>query len=422
MRPFKRHIEEIRKGGKAVFLRKLKRFFLSRIPLILLSPIAVTVLLIIRLIRPWIHVRFGYFVHTRIGHFAPDVGLALAERELNIANCYSDWFFLPRKTCNQQWAKMVKRNFRVQWWVESLYYWNLTIPGGEAHFRHPGADTVGSRDRKGWFSKTSTKMHFLKEEEITTKAWLRNQGWQDGDPFVCLLVRDAAYLEQNSLHKWSEEKQKYHDYRNSDISTYVQAAEYLAQNDIWVLRMGKEMNYPILSKHPKVIDYAFHQEKNDLLDIWLFANCTFCISTSTGPDGVAAVYNRPFVFVNSLPLAHLWGGDSIWVPKHLIWEKTGKYLTLKDHLKHCYFRTHYFENSGIGVVDLSPTEIAEAVQERLMRIQGTWIELKEDIELQNRFWKQLKNWSKFSKYHEWIHPELRVGASYLRKMGEAFYE
>ena len=146
----------------------------------------------------------------------------------------------------------------------------------QKYVNHPARIAQGSRDKHGLLSKTSKQMSFLQEEENEAKAWLRNHGWKDGMPFVCLLVRDSAYLIRDPIHKWTKEHSYYHTYRDSDILTYVQAAEYLAEQGIWVLRMGKIPEEPIPIQHPKIIDYAFHPENNDLLDVWLFANCDFC--------------------------------------------------------------------------------------------------------------------------------------------------
>jgi putative glycosyltransferase (TIGR04372 family) len=102
----------------------------------------------------------------------------------------------------------------------------------------------------------------------------------------------------------------------------VLAGEHLAEQGIWVLRMGKIAEEPIPSQHPKTIDYAFYSEKNDLLDIWLFANCYFCISTGSGPDAISNVYQRPMVKVNEKPISRLNTRSScITVHKYFVWEK-----------------------------------------------------------------------------------------------------
>ena len=45
-------------------------------------------------------------------------------------------------------------------------------------------------------------------------------------------------------------------------------------------------------------DINYLSDKNDFMDIWLFAHCTACISTGTGLDLLSVVYNRPILLLN----------------------------------------------------------------------------------------------------------------------------
>jgi putative glycosyltransferase (TIGR04372 family) len=384
------------------------------------APVAIPIVVFIRLIKPIVHVRLGTFETSRIGHFVADVGIAISANNISKSKSIN-FYYLQGPVCNKEWSKMTKRELRVHWIIEYLFFWNNFIPGGKDHVKPFAMQTQGSRDKFGSLEKAASKVRFLPSEEEEAKSWLSEQGWREGEPFVCLIMRDSAYLTRGQV---SAEKLVYHhEYRNSDISTYVEAAEYLADNGVWVIRMGTLMKDRFPTHHPKIIDYAFSTTKKDLLDIWLFASCYFCISTSTGPDIISNVYKRPMLFVNASPLGHLnsWS-DSIWVPKRVIWEKSGNHLNLREMLQHNYFRTEEYTNAGIRMIDLSPKEIFEAVDERVMRSKGTWTDNEEDIIFQKRFWEQLKTWNEYSNFHEWIHPKARVGAHFLRHLGDSFYE
>ena len=117
MRPLGEQIEEIRQGGVKIVIRKAKNFILPKLLVLLLFPGAIATGVMLRLLQPWVHFRFGYFTQERIGHFAIDVGLALAESELQSTNSSSDWYYLSSVTCNMQWTKMAKRNFRPPFWT-----------------------------------------------------------------------------------------------------------------------------------------------------------------------------------------------------------------------------------------------------------------------------------------------------------------
>ena len=115
--------------------------------------------------------------------------------------------------------------------------------------------------------------------------------------------------------------------------TYYNACKMLTDKGLTVIRMGKKMEKRIPTENQNIIDYAFLDDKSDLLDIWLFANCKFCISTGTGIDSISDVYRKPMLLVNHNPIGHhvTWS-DCILVPKTLIWDQSNKPLTLKENL------------------------------------------------------------------------------------------
>jgi putative glycosyltransferase (TIGR04372 family) len=413
----KKQLVEIRNGGPAVFLRK---FF--HIPIVIMNYAhwAVPVVLVLRCLRPWRIVRFGTIRSNRIGHFAADAGQQWAERQLESnSGKYIDLYWLLATTCNDFWARMVRRNFPVHWWVRPLDVFNQKIPGGVVHHR-PSSDT-GSRDLEGLREKVGTNMPFLPEEDVQAKAWLRSLGWRDGEPIVCLLVRDSAYLESHVTRKKGD--WRYHDYRDSDIATYVPAAEWLAGQGVWVLRMGKKMARSLPSDHPRVVDYAFRPDRSDFLDIWLFAHCDLCMSTGSGPDTVSDVYRRPLLLLNFIPVQHLVSWSSaMHCSKKLVWKSSGAPLTLREHLDHAYLLSQQYEEAGIEIIDLTSEEILAGVQERWQRIQGTWTDTEDDLRRHARVWEILAAHPDFAKFHGWIHPEARLAATWLRRAGDAFLQ
>ena len=87
---------------------------------------------------------------------------------------------------------------------------------------------------------------------------------KNNEKFVCLIVRDSAYLPTiNNKNKW-----EYHNFRDSDIDTYEKAALALAEKGYWVFRMGKVVRKPFKADHPNILDYANSNYRSDFLDIW----------------------------------------------------------------------------------------------------------------------------------------------------------
>ena len=383
---------------------------------------AIPLIALIRVMRRWLHVRMGTLIAERSGHFIIDAALYLAR-----CNSPSDgprtldlfWFLEP--TCNEQWARMVRRQLVARGWVRYLIFFNRLVPGWKFHTLPP---TNGSRDIHGVLPRSSSRFEFADHETEAARAWLRRRGWRDGEPFVCLLVRDSAYLSSHPLHSKSKcDHSNRHDHRDTDISTYVETAQSLADAGYWVIRMGKTVHARFPSNHSRIIDYPFVVDQDDLLDIWLSANCRFFVSTGTGIDMVPVVYGCPVIFVNYLPLSHLCSyANSVLVPKNLRWKDGGRLLTLKEHLRHDFGSAQQYEQAGIAVEDLTAGEIKAAVMECEQRLAGSWQETGQDRARQTRFWQALAAWPDFAKLHGYIHPESRVGSRWLESMGDAFLE
>ena len=394
-------------------------FVLSRVTIVFVLIVnavwAIPSVLLIRIIRPFVFIRIGTLYASRIGHFVGDASFYLADQSLRLGKCrVIDLIWLPEKTCNAHWAKMVKRQLYVKSWVRFLDRFNKLIPGGKAHeLTWPSFESV---DSYNVFSQTKERFKFTLEEEEEAKLWLVRRGWREGEPFICLLVRDSAYLSSYSMScEGFAENWRYHDYRDSDIDTYEDAIHGLLSRGYWVIRMGKAMHKPLSLKHQKLIDYPFLHDKNDLMDIWLSINCFFFISTASGLDTIPCVYGRPVVFVNALPIsAGIFWANRIWVPKHLLWQNSGKYLTLREHFNYSYGRAEEYVKVGIVINDLSDSEITAAVLECEQRTKGRWDECDKDIERQARYLNALRNYSRLKNME--IHPEARAGSAWLQSV------
>jgi putative glycosyltransferase (TIGR04372 family) len=377
----------------------------------------------IRAIRPWRQVRMTALDSKRVGHFIADASVLLAEIETrDDESRATDLFWFGRPTSNEQWARMVERSFRVHWWVRYLAGYNARIPGGEAHTL-PIPTSNPHREVYRALERTPVRFEMSVEEQEAAKGWMRARGWQ-GEPIVCLLVRDADYLTKDPLHAAGKPGAwDYHNYRDSDISSYVDAVLEMVNRGYWVVRMGKTMRERLPLNHPHVIDFPFAADRTDLMDVWLSVTCRLFVSTATGIDIAPTIYGKPVTFVNALPLAQLMSSvPHLWVPKNLRWRETGRPLTLREHLNHPYTRTVDYDDAGIMIEDLSPAEIAAAIRESDDRLQGTWVDSEDDRPRQERFWTVLGEWRDFNLYHGRIHPEARVGSEWLKSLGDAFLE
>jgi putative glycosyltransferase (TIGR04372 family) len=371
--------------------------------------ISIPLVIVIRLVRPWFWIRFGYVRSDAIGHAVFDPEYYLCELETENKKTFDFFYFQTVDHPNMQWYLMVNRKLSINRFFRYIDLANQLIPGGQIHNKIAGS--IGSRDLKGYLDKTKPHFSFTDEENKRGLKFLETLGLNAGVKFVCLLVRDSAYKEEfGDKRDWS-----YHSYRESDIQSYKEAALFLAKKGYWIFRMGKSVNDTFDVDHSQILDYANSPNRCDLLDIWLMANCFFCISTGSGLDEVTRIFRRPIIFVNYLPI-FLFSTYShcMIVPKNLIWKGTNRRLNLTEHYSHSYGRSGEYEKVGISIIDLTAEEILLAIMEFVTRLEGKWEESDEDSQLQARFWELFKSYPDFNKFHGKIHAEARIGAHFLR--------
>ena len=404
-------------------VRKVKRALqiLLKLPLNIL---AVPTVLIIRLIRPWLLVRWGLLISLRIGHFAANTELYLCERDVGInppTQRHVDFFYMDqRPVCNQQLATMWKRVLRVLpvWMLAPIIRVNRLIPGGSVH--EIGDNTQGPFDVHNLLDRLPSHLKFTPEEEVRGEAGLRALGIPHSAKFVCMIVRDSAYLDvqQPKIH-WN-----YHNYRDSNIQDYVLAAEALAGLGYFVIRMGAVVSEAMKVDHPRVIDYATNGMRTDFMDIYLGAKCAFCISTGVGFDSIPEMFRRPIVYVNYVPLGslHTFRKEFTSITKKHFSKEAGRILTMRE-IFDCgiglSFHTSAYESAGIQLIGNTPEEIRDVAIEMAERLNGTWQPHADDETLQRRFWEIFPT-DAIAANGRPLHGEIRArfGASFLRNNRE----
>ena len=124
----KKHINQIKKGGLIVIIKKLRTTFylLTQVPFYLFS---IPLLVLIYLIRPWLLIRWHGLYCSRIGHFALDTELYFCRRDAKInqpTQKYIDIFFLGNKyVCNKQLLKMFRRKLTIELFLSFSVVENL---------------------------------------------------------------------------------------------------------------------------------------------------------------------------------------------------------------------------------------------------------------------------------------------------------
>jgi putative glycosyltransferase (TIGR04372 family) len=434
----KRQIFHIHQGGIEVLLKKINLLRMQVMKRILELPfylLAFFALALIRLIKPWLLVRWCHFNATRIGHLALEPELYLCERDAGINTLkrrHHDIFYVDKlPICNKYLVKIWKRVLHVwpAWFMAPIYRLNRMIPGGADHWIGTGINTQYDRDVHNLLDRFQPHLQFTSDEEAHGEAELKSMGIPSGKAFVCLIVRDAAYLENVHPSEWgfSNIKGKRDNSRNAfrdcDIQNYVLVAEELANQGYYVIRMGAKVNKAINSTHPHVIDYAGKGMRSEFMDIYLGAKCELCLSSGTGWDSVPNIFRRPVIVTNYNPLgkASLWRDQVLLITKHLYDMQTGQELTLREIIARGLFFSQLsseYESKGVRLIENTPEEILGVCMEMVERLKGIWQPHEDDEVLQKRFREIFVPAATDASLHKQpLHGEIRsrFGAVFLRE-------
>ncbi|MFH1634425.1 MAG: TIGR04372 family glycosyltransferase, partial [Chloroflexota bacterium] len=358
-------------------------------------------------------------ISARLGHFAANTEMYLCERDAGInvpKQRHVDLFYMERSICNQQLAIMLKRVLRIwpYWILARASRVNQLIPGGAIH--EIGNNTQHDRDVHNLLDRFPPHLKLTPEEEARGEAGIRTMGIPQGAPFVCLIVRDSAYLDAHQPGDWRE-----HNYRDSDIQNYILAAEALADRGYFVIRMGAEVLEGMKIFYPQVIDFATNGMRSDFMDIYLGAKCEFCISVGTGFDAVPLIFRRPIAYVNMVPLGYLFTFRTrfLGITKHHWAAVENRELAFSEIFNHgvgfC-LNTSDYASKGIKLIENTPEEIRDVVIEMAERLNGSWQPNEDDEALQRRFWEIFPTDAVDAYRGRPLHGEIRArfGAHFLR--------
>ena len=399
----RRQIRDLREGGVPVAWRKA----LMSCEMLLAIPFV----LVVRLLRPLLAVRFAGLPTEGMGTLAATLEIYLCEREAGLHGRRAiDLFCRSQLVCNEQLTKMWERVVPMSRFIRAAERVNRWLPGGRGN-RVPWERTQ-CYDLHGLLAHTRPHIAFTAQEEAHGRAELRRIGVGDGAGIVCFYARDAAYyLSRPSVRSPTAERQ--HDHRNSEIRAQVPAMHAMAQRGYVAVRMGAGVSQRLGVVHPRILDYAI-DSRTDFLDVYLCARCHFFLGDSGGLASVPMVFRRPVAMVNSIPLEYAWSWapQDLFLPKLLWLRSEQRLLTFPEIMGSRIGRlmdAQLYEQAGIDAIDNTPEDIAALAVEMDERLKGTWQTHEEDEERQRRFWKLFAH----SKHHR--HIRSRIGAAFLRQ-------
>ena len=404
-----KNITQIKKGGIEVIIKKtisiIKFFF--QIPIYFLS---IPIIIFFYIIKPFYLIRWRAIYSSRIGHLAKETELFCCAEDLKInypKQKYLNIFFLITPyISNKQLLKMWKRKLIIlpSFLMLPLYrisnFISKYVPKFEDHHIKPIAkDTM--RDVLNILEKTKPHLEFNEKEKFLGKETIKKFGLNENDKFVCLIVRDQGYLSKKSPHRdWS-----YQEYRNSNIENFLLCAEELTKRGYYVFRMGTHTEKKFTSDNKMIIDYSNSELRSDFMDIYLGANCEFCISTATGFDEVPIIFRKPIAYTGVVPVGCLetHNKQTLLIFKEHFSETFKKKLSIKEILNlklGIIYKKEEYKNKNIKLIENKAEQIKDLVVEMDERLNGRWIESEEAKKLQTIFWHNYSSNQEFNNYQK----------------------
>lgn len=381
-----RQVVELRSAGGRVVLLKLRTMILVHAPRLtmraVLLPWAVLGVIVVRSLRPLIQIRLSPINATRVGHLLLDVDMMLREDEVNrkpggrprldIWYPWSGRLGVANQYILDVWRR--KLNVLPKTIVEPIDWLNRMIPGGDANifpYRKGMPNQLGQHhDICG--VRRSVRSHFELSDEDLARAirGAEDLGIQPNDKFVCLQVRDSAYLRWQTGTDWLD-----HPERNANIEDYVPAVKALVDAGYKVVRMGVVAERPLIGpwSEDSIVDLPFSGRRTELLDLYLGSRCSFFVTTGSGIDAVAHAMRVPLVTTNisdcvrDLFLTH----ESISIMRHPIEGDTARAIPMKEffdrglHL----LKLEELTQKGVTFRHNSPSEIKNVIDEMVTAME-----------------------------------------------------
>ena len=199
-------------------------------------------------------------------------------------------------------------------------------------------------------------LKFMASEMQSGEQYLRHVGIDSDTPYICLIVREAAWAPPTTGPSSSG------TLRSRSFEDFLMAAESLADLGVAVIKLGAAGTFKTAGT--KIIDYANSKDKSEFLDVYLPAHAKCVVSTMSGPDAVALVGRVPVLFVDIAQYSLCFAGTRLvtWVPARLISKKLGRALSLSEVFESGagrFLGSSAFEQAGIKIEQSSPEQIRD---------------------------------------------------------------
>jgi len=199
-------------------------------------------------------------------------------------------------------------------------------------------------------------LKFTSSEVKIGEKYLRDVGIEPANPYICLIVREAAWAPPTTGPSSSG------TLRSRSFEDFLLAADSLADLGVAVIKLGAAGTFK--TDGTKIIDYANSKDKSEFLDVYLPSHAKCVVSTMSGPDAVALVGRVPVLYIDIAQYSLCFAGTRLvtWVPARLISQKSGRAMSLSEVFESGagrFLGSTAFEQAGIKIEQSSPEQIRD---------------------------------------------------------------
>lgn len=289
----------------------------------------IPILLVLALLKRLVHLRICIIGAQRFGHLSlePEVHLCLTQLEKRAAWPWQItlWSFgRPSIQSNRELAKLWRSEVRLS---PGRLVGALNLAGEFVPRLALDRIPLSIHGPKNVLDRTES---VLGERVKGVKSGVLDKlGIPKGGKFVCLTIRDGSYYMATGMSESAG-----YQLVNFDARVFVEACEYLVAEGFTVVRVGTPTANP-MPEMKGVIDYANLPLRSEVNDLVLVRDCSFMVSTQTGPDSLALALRKPVLYIDTLVLSQFFLGTKLatWNPRKFLVGPSVKPLTLDELLQ-----------------------------------------------------------------------------------------
>lgn len=358
---------------------------------LLLFPISLLLALGLYLVSFWEPVRIMRLNTSRVGHLGVDAEYALSEIEKYGSKFRL--FMVPSRVdlpiANRALVSLWRKSAAcIPSFIGDPLVWTIKVLrlDGRLIYRLPkevsGRFNWGT-DPFGVTADGTAHLKFYPRDTERALAQLQCMGLDMTKPVVCIHIRDGNYHAQHSSGHWKESL----SWRNMSISNFNDAAQLLADRGFQVVRLGVSTSQRFVVADEKFIfDYANNGFRDEFLDVFLVARCSFMISTSSGIDSLSQTFRKPLYNVGVIAPSQLYIHRNIHsIVQRFISTVDGHRLTLSESMALPKITDRSLRSLKLRLQPNTPQQIADLAGEAAERFLGNWQPSNYQTELQTRF-------------------------------------